>query len=273
MTLWDLLKPVAAALGLVKAAPKARPSAKRARPRKPVNAKPRSKTSLPGTGHAAGAAGPDLNPGPLFEEWEAKPAPKVGKNEPATRPEPVPGAGHLTAPKPRRKKPASIGNQPQAPTKVPAKSPAKSPAAPRGSMQDRYEEVVRDMLAKYNIKVRKWRTSMSGIATLLTYRDGTTKRLLESPRPKSPLSMAIFLHEVGHHAIGIGIYKPRCLEEYKAWKFSIDTMRELGLPVTEKVERRMQRSMEYAVGKAMRRGIRELPPEVMTYAPKAPRPS
>jgi hypothetical protein len=140
-------------------------------------------------------------------------------------------------------------------------------------MQDRYEEVVRDMLAKYNIKVRKWRTSMSGIATLLTYRDGTTKRLLESPRPKSPLSMAIFLHEVGHHAIGIGIYKPRCLEEYKAWKFSIDTMRELGLPVTEKVERRMQRSMEYAVGKAMRRGIRELPPEVMTYAPKAPRPS
>jgi hypothetical protein len=156
---------------------------------------------------------------------------------------------HLTPPKSRRKKPPA--------TAAPARS---------ATMQDRYDEVVKEMLAKYNIKVRKWRKSMSGIATLLTYRDGTTKRLLESPRPKSPLSMAIFLHEIGHHAIGIGVYKPRCLEEFKAWEFSLNTMRELGLPVTDKVQKRMQRSMEYAVAKAARRGIRSLPPEVQVYA-------
>jgi hypothetical protein len=47
-------------------------------------------------------------------------------------------------------------------------------------------------------------------------------------------------------------------------------MRELGLPVTEKVETRMRRSMEYAVGKATRRGIRELPAEVAAYAKRLP---
>ena len=137
-------------------------------------------------------------------------------------------------------------------------------------MQERYDQVVREMLAKYDIKVRRWRKSMSGIATLLTYRDGTQRRFLESPKPKTPLSMSIFLHEVGHHAIGLGVHKPRCLEEFLAWKFSLDTMRELGLPVTEKVETRMRRSMEYAVGKATRRGIRELPPEVAAYAKRLP---
>ncbi|MCU0688701.1 MAG: hypothetical protein MUE97_03020, partial [Phycisphaerales bacterium] len=88
------------------------------------------------------------------------------------------------------------------------------------SAQDRYDAVTRAMLAQYGIKVRKWRTSMSGVAYELKYRDGTIKRLIESPYPKSPMSAAIFLHEIGHHAIGFHTYKPRCLEEYHAWKWS-----------------------------------------------------
>jgi hypothetical protein len=144
--------------------------------------------------------------------------------------------------------------------------PRKSPKPRRASAQDRYEEIVRLMLARYQIKVRKWRSSMSGIAWELTYRDGTVTRHLESPRPKSPMSMAIFLHEVGHHAIGFNRYKPRCLEEYHAWKFALETMAELGVPITDRVRNRVRRSLKYAVGKATRRGIKAVPPELMEYA-------
>ena len=55
------------------------------------------------------------------------------------------------------------------------------------------------MLQKYEIRVRKWRSSMSGIAWYVTYRSGKIQRLIEAPRPKGPMSAAVFLHEIGHH--------------------------------------------------------------------------
>ncbi|CAN0595472.1 unnamed protein product, partial [Laminaria digitata] len=105
---------------------------------------------------------------------------------------------------------------------------------PPTAMQIRYEQATREMLAKYGVRVRKWRSSMSGVAWQVTYQDGTVSRLIESPKPKGPMSAAIFLHEIGHHAIGFGTYKPRCLEEYYAWKFSIEAMDELGLNLTDR---------------------------------------
>ena len=107
---------------------------------------------------------------------------------------------------------------------------------------------------------------MSGVAWITTYRDGSSIRCLESPRPKSPMSLAIFLHEVGHHVIGLGTYKPRCLEEYHAWMYAVTEMQKRGVPVTDRVKRRMDRSLRYAVAKASRRGLRSLPPELHTYA-------
>jgi hypothetical protein len=221
VTLWDLLRPLAKALGMgpTKATPKRRPGRRKAGP----EAKPTARRGRPG--------------------------PSPADSEPTLFARP---AGGRVA------------------TRTTRTATSKARVGGRMTMQERYDQVVREMLAKYDIKVRRWRKSMSGIATLLTYRDGTQRRFLESPKPKTPLSMSIFLHEVGHHAIGLGVHKPRCLEEFLAWKFSLDTMRELGLPVTEKVETRMRRSMEYAVGKATRRGIRELPPEVAAYAKRLP---
>ena len=134
------------------------------------------------------------------------------------------------------------------------------------TMEARYDEVTRMMLAKYDIRVRKWRSSMSGLAWYVTYRDGRVQRLIECPKPKGPMSAAIFLHEVGHHAIGFNVYKPRCLEEYHAWQFSLREMERNGLNITESVRRRVRRSMQYAVAKAKRRGIRELPVELHEYA-------
>ena len=132
-------------------------------------------------------------------------------------------------------------------------------------MQERYDALVKEMLQTYNVRVRKWRTSMSGVAWYIEYRDGTTVRLLESPKPKSPMSLAIFLHEIGHHAIGLGIHKPRCLEELLAWNYAITTMQARGFDVTDRVKKRMDRSLRYAVRKAVRRGLRVLPAELEPY--------
>ena len=137
-------------------------------------------------------------------------------------------------------------------------------------MEERYERVAREMLARYDIKVRKWRTSMSGMAWELRYRDGSRKRLLESPRPKGPMSMAIFLHEVGHHAIGFNRYKPRCLEEYHAWAWSLAAMEAEGLNVTDAVRARMHESLWYAVSKARRRGLKDLPAELEAFTERPP---
>lgn len=159
-------------------------------------------------------------------------------------------------PKRTRRKPAPRARRPH--SSVPAKK------APAG-MQLRYEQITREMLSQYGIRVRKWRSSMSGVAWQVTYQDGTISRLIEAPKPKGPMSAAIFLHEIGHHAIGFGTYKPRCLEEYYAWKFSIDTMHELGLNVTDRVHERMHDSLHYAIEKAARRGLKRLPSELLPY--------
>lgn len=141
---------------------------------------------------------------------------------------------------------------------------AKAEPAP-GSMQAKYDLAVRESLQTYGVRVRKWRTSMSGIAWEVYYHDGRTVRLIEAPRPKGPMSAAVFLHEIGHHAIGFGVYKPRCLEEHHAWKWALEEMERRGLNITPAVRKRVRDSMRYAIGKATRRGIKALPAEMQAY--------
>jgi hypothetical protein len=156
-------------------------------------------------------------------------------------------------------------------TTAPRKAaPRRSREVKPGGMADRYDRVTREMLATYGIRVRKWRTSMSGVAWTVTYTDGSISRLIESPKPKGPMSAAIFLHEVGHHAIGIGAVKPRCLEELRAWEFSLAAMQREGLNVTPAVRKRMHDAMTYAAAKAIRRGIKALPTDVVDYLRNPP---
>lgn len=138
-------------------------------------------------------------------------------------------------------------------------------AKPKSSMQLRYDALVEEMKRLHGIRVRKWRKSSSGVAWAVRYADGKVVKLIESPYPRGPMSCAIFLHEVGHHAIGLGVYKPRCLEEYRVWQWAIEEMRARGFNVTEAVLRRVDRSMRYAVGKAKRRGIQSVPAELQAY--------
>jgi hypothetical protein len=148
------------------------------------------------------------------------------------------------------------------------------PRNPRGvdharPVQQRYDRVVDEMIAAYGLHVRCWRNSLSGLATLRLHRDGRLERWIESPYPTSPLRMAIFLHEVGHHAIGLGIHRPRCLEEYLAWRWAIDRMETMGMPTDGTVARRFERAMRYAVSKSLGRGIRALPAEVRVFVTAA----
>lgn len=135
-------------------------------------------------------------------------------------------------------------------------------------MQAKYDAVVALMLQTHQVRVRKWRTSMSGIAWYVTYRDGRIQRLIEAPRPKGPMSVAVFLHEIGHHAIGFNVYKPRCLEEYHAWRWALEAMAEHGLNITDQVKLRVHRSLWYAAEKAKRRGIKRIPEELTPYLEK-----
>ncbi len=176
------------------------------------------------------------------------------------RPKPRPAP----EPKPARR-PRPQSRQKSRPKSRPIASPPPRAKAAPGSMAARYAEIERRMLAHYGVRVRKWRTSMSGVAWQVTYKDGTVSRLIESPRPKGPMSVAIFLHEIGHHAIGFHTYKPRCLEEYHAWKFAIDTMEAEGLNITDRVRTRMRDSLRYAVAKAGRRGLKRVPAELVPF--------
>ncbi|MDX9912758.1 MAG: hypothetical protein RBS39_13100 [Phycisphaerales bacterium] len=149
--------------------------------------------------------------------------------------------------------------------RAPTRKPNQSARPASATMQERYDQMVRDTLHQYGVRVRKWRSGSSGVAWEVEYRDGTMARLIEAPRPRGPMSAAIFLHEIGHHAIGFHRYKPRCLEEYHAWRFALEEMERRGLNITESVRNRVHDSLHYAVSKARRRGIKRLPEELLPY--------
>jgi hypothetical protein len=129
-----------------------------------------------------------------------------------------------------------------------------------------FAAIVRDMKRKHGLRVKKWRKSMSGCAWRVYHADGRNVNWIESPYPKTPLSLAIFLHEVGHHVIGFDRYKKRCEEEYHVWLWAINQMKKLGVEIDARVQRRFDLSMQYAVDKAVRRGIKQLPPLLHRFA-------
>ena len=132
-----------------------------------------------------------------------------------------------------------------------------------------YAWIVERMKQQHDIRIRRWRRNMSGCAWSVYYHDGRQINWIESPFPKTPISLSIFLHEVGHHAIGFNRYRTRCQEEYHAWQWAIERMMQLGIQPDAKVMRRFELSMRYAVGKAVRRGIRSLPSPLEQFIPQA----
>jgi hypothetical protein len=135
------------------------------------------------------------------------------------------------------------------------------------SMRQPLSIIVKQMTAKHRVRVKRWRRSMSGCAWSVVHANGKKINWIESPFPKTPISLAIFLHEVGHHAIGFETYKRRCEEEYHVWVWALDMMRSLGIQPDARVNRRFELSMRYAVEKAARRGMKVFPQSLRQYLP------
>ena len=131
-----------------------------------------------------------------------------------------------------------------------------------------YPSIVADVRRRHDVRVKRWRRNMTGCAWRVSYHDGRAINWVESPYPRSPISLAIFLHEVGHHVIGFATYRLRCEEEYHAWQWALAEMRRVGVAPDAKVRRRVELSMRYAVDKAMRRGLKQLPVALHRYAPE-----
>lgn len=126
------------------------------------------------------------------------------------------------------------------------------------AIEGRYAPEALALLRAHGVRVCHWRQNMSGIAWL-----GHPQRPIESPHPRSPLSFAILAHEVGHHAQGV--VRPRWREEHLAWQFAFRAMEEHSVPLTDQVHERYARSMRYALAKAMRRGLRAIPDELLAF--------
>ena len=137
------------------------------------------------------------------------------------------------------------------------------------SKPSRFAPIVELMKSRYDLRVGRWRRNMTGCAWRVSHPDGAKVNWIEAPYPKSPISLAIFLHEVGHHVIGFERYKKRCEEEYHVWLWALRQMEALGVEPDEKVRRRFALSMQYAVDKALRRGMKNLPAELLRFAAKA----
>lgn len=116
-----------------------------------------------------------------------------------------------------------------------------------------YSPIVRDMKVQYAIRVRRWRRAMSGRAWRVSFSNGRCINWIEAPYPKTPISLLVFLHEVGHHAIGFDQYAPGCEEEYHVWLWAFEKMSEYGVAVDQRSLDRFARSMQYAISKALRR--------------------
>lgn len=190
-----------------------------------------------------------------FPKWLWDLLPDVQPTPPRAKPP------HPNAPDPDR-----AGPQPSAAGPEPGAFSPTPTGSSRIRRRELYVQLVAGMKQRFDVRIHRWRSSTTGCAWQVHYTDGTSARLIEAPYPRGPVSCAVFLHEIGHHAIGFHRYKPRCLEEFMAWRWAMDTMVEWGLNVTPGVERRVRLSLKYAVIKARRRGLKNVPQELLEYA-------
>lgn len=132
-----------------------------------------------------------------------------------------------------------------------------------------FEPIVRRVKIEHDIRVKRWRRHMSGCAWQVRHADGRVIRWIESPYPRTPISLSLFLHEVGHHVIGFEAYPTRCEEEYHAWNWAMEQMRSISVPPDGKVILRYELSMRYEVEKAIRRGRQAIPAQLARFYSEA----
>ncbi len=129
-----------------------------------------------------------------------------------------------------------------------------------------FAPLVRQVRCEHRVRVRRWRPDMTGCAWRVTHADGRQVNWIEAPVPRTPISLAVFLHEVGHHAVGFDRYRRRCEEEYHAWAWALARMAAGGVEPDARTLRRVDLSVRYAVDKAVRRGLSDMPLALRPFA-------
>jgi hypothetical protein len=125
-------------------------------------------------------------------------------------------------------------------------------------VEGRYAGEALALLQEHQVRVCHWRNNMTGIAWL-----GHPDRAIEAPHPKSSMSFAVLAHEVGHQSLGR--MRPRWHEEQQAWLFAFAAMEAHKIPVTDNVVERYRSAMRYALAKALRRGLKQIPAELVEF--------
>lgn len=111
-----------------------------------------------------------------------------------------------------------------------------------------WRSAAQQLLDEAGCEVRKWRSNMTGCS----YGD---TREIESPKPKTATSFAVFAHEIGHQELhrSNGSY-PRWREEVEAWEFALAQFSRFGLKGRNKQRAVAVKCIGYAFTKAIRRG-------------------
>jgi hypothetical protein len=129
--------------------------------------------------------------------------------------------------------------------------------------RDPYLAAAEKLVALSGVRVRKYRSSMTGVA--FTRADDWG---IEAPRPHGPVSFAVFAHEVAHHLLHRSGSRPRWLEEVEAWEYALDCFERFELRGVDHARADAARSIRYAVAKALRRGSPETARAILERTPE-----
>jgi hypothetical protein len=116
------------------------------------------------------------------------------------------------------------------------------------SRAEPYERAAAVLLRESGCTVRGYRSRNTGRA--FTRADDWG---IEVPRPRGPVSFAVFAHEVGHQLLHRGNGKTgRWLEEVEAWEYALAQFDRFALPGVERARVDAAVSLRYAAAKSLR---------------------
>ena len=92
------------------------------------------------------------------------------------------------------------------------------------AMAERYWAIALEEAARHDVTIKRFRPSLSGKAFV-------SQRTITAPRPRTRRRLRVFLHEVGHIALGHSDPKPRYVAEQEADEWAFETMRRHGIRV------------------------------------------
>lgn len=127
------------------------------------------------------------------------------------------------------------------------------------SVSARYEEAAAILLRESGCTVRRYRTSMSGIAW------NNDAWEIEAPAPRGEVSFGTFAHEIAHHLLHMhgAPGRPRWVEEIEAEEWALDQFDRFGLSGRWRYERNAAAHLAEVFRRAIARRVH---PDVISRA-------